>query len=486
MPSTPDPGQVHTDDPPGSRDGFESVDRTEPTAAIEGAGQRERVTNRGAIALSLMMLCLAIAVPVSAVVAHVAVYTKLSPIDELQHIDYLLRSPELVVVGDLVQEEAMRSEACRGIDADFTPPPCESTDLRPEQFQELGFNTAAIHPPTYYSLTALFAVPLVPLASLDEVTAGRLVGAFWLGLGLLLTWVAGRRLKIDPLPLSASLLLVGLMPVAVYSSSIVNPDAMSLPVGAACLLLVLEAEKRTGPWNWLLLAGSALVAVMVKTQNFIIIVCLGLYLLIRAWSSRRWQESEQSSAVEHRPGMSFVRLALGLGVLTIFLVLAWLRTVSTFARVPAADIPMNTRFEPKDGLPLTRLAESIGVFFPPSDTYLSPFLTSAGVKAGIVLTGFVLVAGCVGVGWFLNDIRPELRALGRAVTVTAVLGAPLMVLANYLLLSADYSIPPRYGSTLVPAMAVCLAAAVRSFLGRALLAGLGGVIGVVTLATILR
>ena len=58
-----------------------------------------------------------------------------------------------------------------------------------------------------------------------------------------------------------------------------------MPVGAAALLLTLEAERGAGWWRWVLLAGAGVVAVAFKTQNIIVIVCLGLYLLLRAWQS---------------------------------------------------------------------------------------------------------------------------------------------------------------------------------------------------------
>src|SRR5437660_6480466 len=118
---------------------------------------------------------------------HVRAYPKLSPIDELQHIDALYRAShgEIVRRGQLVGQEAMGEEACRGIDALFRPPPCGGP-YQPSRFQEAGINTADIHPPTYYFATVGVADLLraVGLAS-NLVDAGRLVGALWLGLGLM-------------------------------------------------------------------------------------------------------------------------------------------------------------------------------------------------------------------------------------------------------------------------------------------------------------
>ena len=79
----------------------------------------------------------------------------------------------------------------------------------------------------------------------------------------------------------------------------------------------------------------------------------------------------------------------------------------------------------------------------------------------MIITGLVLVSCCTGVGWFRTNGRPEITALARAVTASAVLGGPLMVLANYVLLGSVFALPPRYGLALLPLIAICTASAVR-------------------------
>jgi len=434
---------------------------------------------------TLLLLAIAIMLPASLVVAHVHSYPQLSPVDELQHIDYYLRSPTLIVLGDRVQEPAMREQACRGIDAGIAVPSCDAPSLSPSQFQENGFNTAYIHPPTYYSLTALLSLPLRWIG-LEDVTAGRLVGVLWLSLGLLLSWIAGRRLRISAVPLAASLLLVGVMPSVVYSSSVINPDAVSMAVGAAVVLLTLEAERRTNYWRWILLAFAAIIAIGFKSQNFLIILCLALYLLLRAWQNRREMRAtaDSVSASARRP-ILMLGMAIALGLIALLVLVAWLKTVSYLGLGAASAIPMNAQFKASDGFPFDVLANSLGIFFPPSSSYFSVFLRGRVVGTGMILTGIVLVAGCTGVGWFLTEARPEIRALARAVTITAVLGAPFMVIANDVLLESVFLIPPRYGLPLLPAMALCVATGTRSILGRSLLAALAVSVAGGTLAHIL-
>ena len=436
------------------------------------------------LVIRLLMLAVTLMIPLTIVSAEVSRYTELSPIDELQHIDYLLRSPTLIVLGDRIGEAAMREQACRGIDAVIVVPACDAPTLVPDQFQEAGFNTAYIHPPTYYFLTSVLAAP-GRLLGLEPVTAGRLAGGAWLCLGLLLTWVVGRRLRINDVALCGSLLLIGVMPSVIYSSSVVNPDAASLPVGAAALLLTLEAERRSGWWRWVLLAGAAVVAVGFKTQNIILIVCLGLYLLLRAW--RAYSESRAPVQPPRRSTVgpaAILGMAIFLGTVALLAMAAWLKATSLLARGSAADIPMGAAAAGPLPFPLPQMAASLGSFFPPSSAYVSTFLRGPGIQAGMIITGLVLVSCCAGVGWFRQNGRPEITALAKSVTVTAVLGAPLMVFANYALLGSVFDLPPRYGLALLPLIAICTASAVRSVAGRALLGTLALAVSAITFVTI--
>ena len=166
-------------------------------------------------------------------------------------------------------------------------------------------------------------------------------------------------------------------------------------------------------------------------------------------------------------------MAVFVGTVALLAMTAWLKTTSLIARDAGADIPMNAASAGQPAFPLPQMVASLGSFFPPSSAYVSTFLRGPGIQAGMIITGLVLVSCCAGVGWFRRNERPEITALARAVTVTAVVGAPLMVLANYALLGSVFDLPPRYGLALLPLIAICTAAAVRSVAGRALLGTLG-------------
>src|SRR5580692_9544243 len=99
---------------------------------------RTRRTRRGATIRKWAPALLLVVVPLFLVSLHVRAYTKLSPIDELEHIDYMFRSPGVhqVIAGTQLAQPAMREEACRGIDSAYPPPPCSTKTLVPSRFQD--------------------------------------------------------------------------------------------------------------------------------------------------------------------------------------------------------------------------------------------------------------------------------------------------------------------------------------------------------------
>jgi len=182
-----------------------------------------------------------IMIPVFLVSLHVRAYTKLSPIDELEHIDYMFRSPGLhpVIAGTQLVVPAMREEACRGLDSAYPPPPCSTKKLVPSRFQDQGYDTAYIHPPTYYNITwAAGEVVKTVTGAKSWVTVWRLVGALWLAAGLLVTYAAGLRMGARSLPLVGLLILYASAPSILQTNSTVTPDAASTFVGGAVRYLM--------------------------------------------------------------------------------------------------------------------------------------------------------------------------------------------------------------------------------------------------------
>ena len=180
-----------------------------------------RRARRGALIRTWVPIVILVLVPVLLVSLHVRAYTKLSPIDELQHIDYMFRSPGVhqVIAGTKDSEPAMREEVCGGIDAVITLPPCTSKTLVPAQFQDQGYDTAYVHPPTYYDATWAVGKVVKPLSGAKNwVTVWRLLGALWLAAGLLLTYAAGMRFGVNRLA------LVGLLVFLASAPSIIETN----------------------------------------------------------------------------------------------------------------------------------------------------------------------------------------------------------------------------------------------------------------------
>ncbi len=72
---------------------------------------------------------------------HIVEYSQFSPIDELRHLDYALQITKGHVpkLGDKLGQDAMREEACRGIDYAWLDPACNSATFDPVAFRDDGW-----------------------------------------------------------------------------------------------------------------------------------------------------------------------------------------------------------------------------------------------------------------------------------------------------------------------------------------------------------
>ena len=447
----------------------ESVDRL-PSPALPGRAARFTASERTRRWAGPAWLLL---VSVLLVTMHVAGYTKVGPVDELQHIDYLSRSPALVSPGDSVGQDAMREQSCRGIDAGHVSPPCSETAVYdPRAYQEIGLNTAAINTPLYYTVTKVFAAPLLLVPGLDSiVTAGRLVGALWMALGLLLAFAAGRRLNIDRAPLTALLTIFACVPMVLYPAATITPDAASFAAGAGVFLACLyweEAPRR----RWPILAAVAAVALLIKMTNVVILIAIGLYLVIR-WvravvarrtgttalepAARSGYDADDPSA---QPASTWVLGAVLVAVTTLVVAGGTLALQAALAYGPENAAPMSARFG-VDTFPRGALIEQIGVFLYPFGgggvvvgTYAIQMLTERFV-------GTLYVAGMVAAALF-GSVTARVRSYAQALLLTVIVAGPVFVVIGYVGQGVYVPSPGRYAATLVPAAAVLTAGLVRT------------------------
>jgi hypothetical protein len=416
-------------------------------------GRREmlRLLRRGHAVDALLAVSLAV-LAVAFVALQVHTYTRLSPIDELQHIDSLYRAPAAPAPGDRVGQEAMRQQDCRGVDAPGMDPgacrPLGSFD--PATYQEKGYNTAAANTPIYYTATRGLAEVVSATTPADDlVTAARLVGGLWLGLGVALTYVAGRRRGVSRgAMLAVGALLAGAPGLQVPSGTI-TPDAWGLLVGAALLLAVTWWERSPTKARTALLVAVAIVVALVKMTNLVGVAAIGFYLL---FSSSRDEEGPSRTRR--------IVTGLGTGAAAVVAAGAWLAYVGTRRQMDPNDLPdMVSRFRVPE-FPWTGLIDNSLVLLQPLAAPV-PVGSPTYIALGTSLVSLVLLSGTVAAAVF-GAGPARSGALGRAVLLAAVLGAVALVASGYALSSSYFPLPPRYSVALVAPMAVVAASCLRT------------------------
>jgi hypothetical protein len=429
---------------------------------------------------------LLVAVPILLVSLHVRAYTKLSPIDELEHIDYMFRSPGVhqVIAGTQLAQPAMREEACRGIDSAYPPPPCSTKTLVPSRFQDQGYDTAYIHPPTYYDITwAAGEVIKHATGTKSWVTAWRLVGALWLALGLLVTYAAGLRFGVKPLPLLGLLILYASAPSILQTNSTVSPDAASTFIGGAVLYLTARWEEG-GRWRWIALVAIGFVGTAFKLQDSIVVMMIVVYFLLRVRTPTTTVPApgpdpgptgsdaglvpgqggllRQSAGVALRVAHNAQTRAVGvIAMTTLAIGAAWTILQRVTETIDPNKLIVNAQFV-VPSISLEQIATPFGLFLTSIPGSYVPVSTENVWTADMAnLLTWLLLAGVVATAIFTAR-NAAIASLARATLLLALFGGPIYVILNFLSESQNFPMPPRYGFTLLPAMVVCTADAIRT------------------------
>jgi hypothetical protein len=408
---------------------------------------------------------------------HVRTYTLVGPIDELQHIDYLYKSPDIVRPGDQFGDQAMQEEACRGLDyPGFELPACvRGGDYDADDFQEAGYNTASANTPVYYTITHALAAPLKAVASLDSlVTAGRLVGGLWLAGGLLLAYAAARRLGAGRWATAAVLAVLACTPAVVYPSATITPDAATFAVGAGALLAALWWEERPSR-RWPVLAVVTALALAIKMTNITVLVAVGLAMLIRLvvqrWfpaqaelvGSRTADDDPERRTAAPAPAPRLLDWVVGgvtLAATALVVAVGWQVAQGALTHGDLDAIPMNQQFR-ADRLSVEGLVSYLGQWLTPLSSPWAAVgraeFTDALQRLGQLLIGAGFVSAAL-IGW--RSLRE--RTLAWAVLVTGLTGASLFIVVSFYAQALYVPPPARYGYALVPTMAVLTAAGVRT------------------------
>lgn len=437
-----------------------------------GLGRARILSTAAAIVLLTLGLVLAM--------VHVGQYRLLSPIDEWAHIDYLYKAADGSIVrrGDLLGQGAMRELACRGIDAEFGEIPCRpGGTYHPSEFYNLKHSQADHNPPTYYWLTAAAGRVVMGFGEDNLVDAGRVVGGLWLGLGLLVFWLAARRLQISPLARGALIVLMGVTPAVVHASSTINTDATSLLAGSLVALGVIAWEERSIP-AWLLAPASAF-AVGTKVTGILPVLAAVAYLLIRGFARTRPvpDPKEAGGLVPNGDRQASLRAAaILLGGAAASLVV-WLLVHRAIQRVAVSPL---IAFHRVESLSLGTIFDQSGALITPiRGPHLPPFLERPDVEAIVQLFNVVLIAAAFGVFlWRVRVGRTEAWAMASGIVMLT--GGMALTLANFLTERIFFPIPARYGLGLLPMLSLGLGGALRRptvlWLVTALAAVSGGVL----------
>jgi len=374
---------------------------------------------------------------------------QVSPIDEAAHYDYIVRFPDVPVTGDRMTQETLELWACRGIALpNVVMPPCDTYAHDPDQFPGLGYNLAGTHPPLYYGVTAGVARALVGLADLPLFTAARAVGALWYSLLLVGAYLLALRIGASRTAAFGAAALLAASPALVTAASTLGPDVAGAAVGAFLMLAAIRFDGRG--LSALPVLVLAAVAGLTKLTLFTAVGVVALYLVIHPLV-----DGERRRAFGKG-----VLLATSTVVLFLGTSFAWTSLSSARATMDSSSIPQNTWFM-TESLDLRMIPAHVFTFLTPiNDGWIAPqFEGLIKYRLESYVTG-ALVLGLVAAAWYLRS-RPMPGTLGSAVLFVAAIGAPLLVVMNFLIYGMYYQLPPRYGYALLAGFAAATAFAFR-------------------------
>jgi hypothetical protein len=344
-----------------------------------------------------------------------------------------------------------------------------------------GLTTEFQQPPLYYAVPAAglwVSAHLLP-GHLDEISVMRMTGALWLALGLGLLWLLWRDLGVPWLPrVGLSLALIA-APTLLLAQSTVNNDSTALAAGAAVTLATLRwAAGRLPLWVPLLLA---VIALALKVTNVAVLLMACAFVLVR-----RLQQSDRARqkwrSVLAPGALAFIGVC---AAATVVVTLGWSAVQDSRATVDPMDIVQNMIMRADHFNPGWLISALPSLLSPLSPEWLPSVMKGViGTSVGqLVNIGLLLLAA---VGAVRARPGSTVRALAIATGAAALAFGPLMVLGNYAALDMYFQIPPRYGFSLLPAMAALAGTAVRSRRGHWALVAVGAALYVAVAVQLLR
>ena len=386
---------------------------------------------------------------------HVRAYTTLSPIDELQHLDYTLKAGDFDIVrrGERVGQEAMAEAACRSVDApQYQGPACGLADYEPADFQENGVNTSASQLPPYYVVTGLIARAVTGVGVVDSsVTAARMVGALWLGAAMAVVWYVMALLGIPRVARTVVATLFMVTPLVLFHAATINADAVLLLCGALVLLAAVQFDRGRLHGGWLL--ATCVAMFFVEPTNLLAVTAVGLYLSIRYAGRRDLPWSRRLLPLAIIPVGALFRLEIVDRIQdAVFPRVASMSRAPMFRDRATVDVEVS----------LDKVLDQLSATFTPVQrAYLPPLLRTSSILAFIFLTNWLLI-GLLYASALGAAVGERMAWWARVVAVVLLAAGPFYTFYYAYFSNVDFPAPGRFALPLLPILMVVAADGLRT------------------------
>jgi len=376
---------------------------------------------------------------------HMRAYPTLSPLDELQHIDYAERAGrfDIPAVGERVQQQALAEAACRSVDAPgYISPTCNAPLQNPDNFQERGFNTAASQFPTYYIVTGLLArgvMQITPIGS--AVTSLRVVSGIWLGIALCILWYVLALMNVSRRHRINSFLLIISTPLIIFTSSTVTPDSMLFLAGSVLLLSAIKYEADKLKWYFFL--PIVCLAFSIDRAVFLPILVIFIYLFLKIFAMRE---------LNYRQLVVFLSLPIVL-YLMYFKIYPYIQTHLAPSTLSAAEAPMNGKNQTA-AVDSDRLLQQIETVVSPIWNVYIPHTLNTDLNRALKSLYNWFIIGALFALSLKGYVRKAWAIISGGTLAVMVLAGPMYSFYYAYFSNADYSAPGRFGLGLLPVAVV--------------------------------
>jgi len=380
---------------------------------------------------------------------HIRSYQTLSPIDELQHIDYAVRAGrfEIPGIGVRVEQEVLAEAACRSVDAPgYVSPPCDAPLQDPASFQERGFNTAADQFPTYYILTGVVAKGIKLLTPINStITSLRVTSGLWSGISLCILWYVMALINVPKRNRVISFLLLISTPLIILTSSTVTPDSMLFLAGSVLLVSTIKYESEKLKWYYFLLIIC--IVFSVDRAVFLPILAIFIYLFLKMLGIRE---------INYRRLWTLIAVPIVL-YLIYFKIFPYIQNQIRPSPLSVADVPMyiNNQVTEVDSERILQQLQT--VVSPVWNVFIPQTLKSELVIVVKSLYNWLIIGSLLALS-LKSDTRKGLALISGTTLGVMVLAGPFYSFYYAYFSSTQYSAPGRFGLGLLPVAVVAVSA----------------------------